>query len=466
MEEGLQFVNHHLQTAAGCRMLARHGLVDLLMRLFPHYPNQMTILLFILQALRQLADCNLTRDEVFLPGSISSTESQATGGGGGGGGGDGSSGGLSEGGIAVVKTVFTVGHRFMHHTGLLDPVCRILMHSARYSHCLEWLYRKQILSYLILFSKRHMKQVSIMRSIITLLSWVADTIEHIRVLYKLKSVQLACKLLTSYSRDIKIVGPSLLLLHRLGDQLPEALETILKLDITSKVISALRLVPNDDELSLLGLKLLQLISRTSEGFNQLNKVNNGWQAICQGTELGDELVHRLPGSFQNPGWAIGDTHYLTEADRQKLAVKANLSNSLQVAPAKDWTVNSLRAYMGLAMDGKKLAINREYHELFFELIVTLDMLPRVGEEKEAWFRRLREFEFENGLQIDEMILTVQEMRKRDQQNRLFAKQSIQSTALGGEEYLGSVKPVFVRGQQVTTKTLEEADMDLDEALKF
>jgi hypothetical protein len=52
-----------------------------------------------------------------------------------------------------------------------------------------------------------------------------------------------------------------------------------------------------------GLKLLQIISRTSEGWKQISAVNAGWQSIVAGTTQGDALVHNLPGAFNNPGTA-------------------------------------------------------------------------------------------------------------------------------------------------------------------
>lgn len=51
----------------------------------------------------------------------------------------------------------------------------------------------------------------------------------------------------------------------------------------------------------IGLKLLQTISRTSEGWKQISAVHAGWQSITAGTVRGDALVHDLPGEFNNPG---------------------------------------------------------------------------------------------------------------------------------------------------------------------
>jgi hypothetical protein len=61
---------------------------------------------------------------------------------------------------------------------------------------------------------------------------------------------------------------------------------------------------SDASIQLEGLKLLQIIAKTSQGWKQISAVNAGWQSICQGTLAGDALVHSLPGEFQNPGMCV------------------------------------------------------------------------------------------------------------------------------------------------------------------
>lgn len=55
-----------------------------------------------------------------------------------------------------------------------------------------------------------------------------------------------------------------------------------------------------------------------QGWKQITETRGGWQSLCQGTTLGDALVHELPGHFNNPGWCIGDTPYLPMTEKQKL----------------------------------------------------------------------------------------------------------------------------------------------------
>ncbi len=44
-----------------------------------------------------------------------------------------------------------------------------------------------------------------------------------------------------------------------------------------------------------GLLMLHTLAKTSEGWEQITRVKGGWQKICQGVPLGDELVHDLEG---------------------------------------------------------------------------------------------------------------------------------------------------------------------------
>lgn len=267
-----------------------------------------------------------------------------------------------------------------------------------------------------------------------------------------------------------------------------------------------------------GLKLLQIISRTSEGWKQISAVHAGWQSIVAGTIQGDALVHDLPGEFNNPGttltmvvsrsaveknisfvlpfflakqlmflftyhlltpvvcvyfyahtpvlhtgWAIGDTPYLPLLARQKLAAAKLAQSGIQAEPRAAWTPSSLREYMGLSMAGQTLAINTEHHNIYYELLCTLDMLPKVGEEREHWFQRVHAYEVENEVKIEDMVGTVQEMRRRE---AVHKKAALKGIALGeNDEILGTVKDVFVNGQRITGDILQSNDVDVDEALQ-
>jgi hypothetical protein len=239
---------------------------------------------------------------------------------------------------------------------------------------------------------------------------------------------------------------------------PSSMEMILKMRASELVIGALTVMHDQAELQLEGLKLLQLISKTSVGWQQISDVNAGWQTICQGTLKGDALIHKLPGSFHNPGWSIGDTPYLPQLERLKLQATRNASTSLQSGPKATWTPFSLREFMGLSLTGQKLRINVEFHDLYFEMLSTVDMLPKLDEGREEWFIRLRQYEHENEVRIEEMVSTIQEMRRRE------SVQAMNSKNAKGGDGRGTVKQVYVKGELLTTDSMQAKDIAIDEAL--
>ena len=97
-------------------------------------------------------------------------------------------------------------------------------------------------------------------------------------------------------------------------------------------------------MQLEALKLLQMMSRTTEGWQQISSIKGGGQAILQGTAQGNALVHDLPGSLNNPGWAIGDTPNLPVVDRAKLEVTKATASITRAAPKAAWTSTSFKEY--------------------------------------------------------------------------------------------------------------------------
>jgi len=236
-----------------------------------------------------------------------------------------------------------------------------------------------------------------------------------------------------------------------------ATEYLLKKNAIPIVINAMKSLYAHEGLQLEGLKMLQALSKHETGWSQISNTKGGWQSITQGVSKGDELLHELPGDFHNPGWCIGDTPHLPELEKKKLiAAQVSAQNSL-VNRTVDWTPNSLQLYMGQGLKDQKLAINVEYHEKYFELLTSLELLPQPGEEKEEWFTRLNKYEIENVITIEDMVNTVIDMQKREVKEKAILKKNLEEG-----EY---VKPLFVKGKRVTTKGLDEADRGIGEELE-
>ena len=110
-----------------------------------------------------------------------------------------------------------------------------------------------------------------------------------------------------------------------------------------------------------------------------------------------------------------------------------------------------------------LAINTEHHNVHFELLSTLDMLPRSGENRELWFQRVHAYEVENEVKIEDMVATVQEMRRREAVHKKMAMKGIAMS--DDDEIVGTVKDVHVNGEKITGDILQASDANVEEALE-
>jgi len=222
------------------------------------------------------------------------------------------------------------------------------------------------------------------------------------------------------------------------------------------VIQALSALYADENLQLEGLKMIQTISKTAEGWRQISETRGGWQSITQGTVLGNALVHDLKGVLHNPGWAIGDTPHLPITDQQRDKANAIFqSMGKGIAPKVSWTPSGLRDYMGISMKETKLAFNTEQHDTYFDLLTTLELLPKPGEEREQWFIRIKDYEIKSNVLLDDMVKTMLDLKRKEIQK------SKVPVVVNAED---AAKEVYVLGQLVTTKMLSETDLNLQEIM--
>jgi len=174
---------------------------------------------------------------------------------------------------------------------------------------------------------------------------------------------------------------------------------------TPMVIQALSALYADENLQLQGLKMIQTISKTAEGWRQISETRGDWQSITQGAVLGNALVHAL-----------------------------NVS----------WTPSGLRDYMGISMQNT-----------YFDLLPTLDLLSKPGEEREQWFIRIKFYETKFNVLLDDMVKTMLDLKRKEIQK------SKVPIAVNAED---AAKEIYVLGQLVTTKMLSETDLNLQEIM--
>ncbi|KAJ1427287.1 hypothetical protein B484DRAFT_77506 [Ochromonadaceae sp. CCMP2298] len=430
---GLKYLGKHMATGEGCFLMLRHGALEAVLKIHEFYQNQPPVQLLVIKVLRQLLDCNYTRTLVVSK-------------------------------AAVLSACFAIAHHHMNSPPHLEIAVHCIAQTARSEVCRREILRQNILPYMLNFCKRFSKSAKILRPALMLLLRVCTDQARLEHVCALHGVNTAIQCIRRHPSNALIVSPAILFLARAGQNHPPSMELLLQKNAAALVVEALKLVYSDAPIQLEGLKLLQIIAKTSQGWKQISAVHAGWQSICQGTNPGDALVHSLPGAFQNPGWAIGDTPFLPLLDRQKIAASKLGQSSLQTEPSAAWTPLSLREFMGLSVTGQVLSINTEQPRVFFELVSTLDMLPLSGEEREAWFQRVHAYEQESEVKIEDMVKTVQEMRRRE---ALKKKMELKGLNVGAysDEVLGTVKEVYVNGVRITSEYLQTRDADVEETLQ-
>ena len=203
--------------------------------------------------------------------------------------------------------------------------------------------------------------------------------------------------------------------------------------------------------------MVQTIAKTSEGWKQITETRGGWQSLTQGTNIGNQLVHDLPGALHNRGWAIGDTPHMPFLDRNKIkATETFLAKTKGTISKASWTSHALRDFMGISMKDNKLKVNTERHDTYFELLETLELLPEPGELREYWYMRLKEYERSNHIELEEMVTTMLELHKKEERKeKMRGKYSWQE---GGSDDEGESDDEAAAWE----KLVEDAMGDIDE----
>jgi hypothetical protein len=420
----MELVNKHFDLAEGCRIFAKHGVWLTLHKVFEQYKSNPTLIGLALSSLGKLLDCNFSRDMML------------------------------DNNLQVLHDAFTMSHYYQRSRLHLECSMRCITQCMRKELHRDELFKHNMIPYLIGFTKKFPSSTIIIRAMLKIFNWSTSTPDRMLLIYNLDAVKIAVKCMQKHPFEADVLAPAVVFLTRASKMVPQCFHTILKLKAIPTIIAALQALISHQSIQLDGLKLIQQLSKTREGWDQISGVPGGWQTLSQGTTMGDALMHDLAGDLNNPGWCIGETPHLPEIEKQRMATQQALMNGTRSKSKLIWTVSSLREFMGLSMKGQTLAINIEQNETYFELVTMLDLLPLPGEEKEPWFQRLKEYERESDIQIDDMVFTVMEMKRREAK-RL---QELEGN-MGSGEY---VKPLYVSGQKVTADFLLKNDKSVAE----
>jgi len=426
--KGFKFALHHLQDGEGCALLLKHGILEATLKVHVYYfKKHPPLQLECLNVLRQLLECNLTRNAV--------TANDLRG----------------------VNMAFNIAHFHMNSKQHMEAAMRCLMQCCRQEACRVEILRRNMIPYLHNFARRHSKNVSILNSILKIFNWISTTPDRLVELCEMECVQTTMECVKRHSRAHDILSPAIYFLTRASKVFPPALDYVLERKAIPLIINALRALYDDDVLQLEGLKMISTLSKTSEGWKQITETPGGWQSLCQGTSQGNQLVHDLPGELNNPGWCIGDTPHLPMIEKNKMKAQKASEAISYVAPGTSWSTTALNLYMGKNIKQLKLQFNTEYDDAYLEILNSLELLPKHAEDKMDWFKRLSDYEKDNGITLETMTNTVIEMRKKEADDKNRKAQELET-----REY---VKPVIVNGIRITSDYLDVADGVVSEKLR-
>jgi hypothetical protein len=427
--KGLRLVKKLVQSGEGCLQSCRHEAPTMLMKVFSLHAVHDEITLLLVQIWQQMLECNFTRD-----GLIEDSE--------------------------ILKAVFSIVLRRMRSEPHVRAGMACMLQCARSEACREYILDNNYLRYYTLLCKNFSRNVDIVRNVIRSFNWVATTNQRLVILFESDCIDTVLRCMQRHPSHSEVLAPAMFVLTRVSSVHPPAAVFIIQRKAIPLVINTLRALYSDDFLQLEGLKMLRALSQFKEGWDQISDTKGGWQTITQGVAQGDALVHDLPGPLNNPGWAIGETPFLTQMEKQQIEIarqnaKANDENRMTLKGA--WTTHSLRQFMGLDMKGSSLSINNAEHDVYFEVVSTLDLLPKPREEKEDWFKRLFQYERDNDIQIKDMVRAIISMRK----NKVKEQEQKEEDDEFAEEY---IKPIYIAGRRYDQKEFEQSDVDLVQVL--
>lgn len=488
--KGMGYITFHLKTADGCILLVKNNLVPLLFQLYKHYKNNATITALIVSSIEKLLECNFTRDNILKTYK------------------------------EISSIVFTIFHTNMNNLQIIESSFKCLMNISRDSSYHQEIIDRNYLGYILEILKKYMKNANLIHCALRLALWISvNNPEQLDYqIHSLNIISFIYSCLNFHKSDPYVVTPSLFWLYTSSLNNPQAVAIILKKGFIKLLIKILRRIYSDLECQLILFKLLQYLSKTSEGFKQIDEISGAWILISQNTKFGDIVFRNdIPKEYKelyeaqkkealiekqrleeekakkiqtdkakretekikndsdfsmyNTGWTIAEGQNLSQMDRNKIQALKNeetsitLHQTLMNTSSINWNSESLTDFMGINKGTRKLDINKEYNIIFYEVVVSLNLLPVENEDRDHWFVRIKKYEDANEVRIDEMVQTIQEIKNREKYQKLLQKSNQKKTASGEIISLGTLKDLYVNGEKMSVDKLVASDVDVKEALK-
>lgn len=348
VDKGLQAILKHMDTGEACEIFLRHSIIDIVVRVTKRWRTQeyARVQLSCVSIIRRLLDCNFTRDSL-----ISSP--------------------------AVMMMAFNAGHCYMRSKEHVDNAVRCILQCSRSEVCRQAIINNNLISYCTLFCKKYVKEVSIVRSVLKLYNWVTTSQSRMELLCDMGCIGVTMRCMHAHPNRAEVLAPGMFFLTRAGEAYPPALEYMLEKQAVPLVISALRALHSEDLLQLKAHQLIHTLSKSEDGWKQIEQTKGGWQLLCQDSDSSNTIIHSLPGDFQNPGWCIGETPFMTTVDEKKLSQYAGSTdtNITAIKQVESWTVRALQDYMGVGVGAQTLDVNLDKFVTYYDLLTSLDLLP-------------------------------------------------------------------------------------------
>jgi hypothetical protein len=144
---------------------------------------------------------------------------------------------------------------------------------------------RRIIVYAMEICRMYSRKPDILRSAIVLLSWTGNTISNLKRICDLGGISTTLKCMKRHLNDYRVVSPGMQFISRASKHHPSAVAYMLKNNAIEVVVGALRALISDEMFQIEALRLLQMMARTTEGWNQISKIKGGWQVTHSGIFL-------------------------------------------------------------------------------------------------------------------------------------------------------------------------------------
>ena len=250
---GLEFILKHCQSGQGCVICMKHGVLEIITEIinYEKYHYNMKVQLLSLQIFQRLLECHYTRDYLTYK-------------------------------TDVLNLTFRITHRFMSHINHVIAGMNCILQCSRSEICRSEIIELKIIGYCINFCKRHSKSPDVIRPVLRLFTWISITIERLTNICNLGAIEACLQCMKRHTGNAKVLAAGMTFLTHAANTSTLCMNEILSKKAVPMIIKSLRALHYEGELQIQGLKMLQTLSTTEEGYFQISETRGGWQSVCQG----------------------------------------------------------------------------------------------------------------------------------------------------------------------------------------